>query len=678
MRKPISDKEIQMKSCLPAAILLTLSISAASAAPVQSPPSIRDFVAHSAYGTAKISPDGRYIAITMDRGEQDVLAVLRTSDLKIVKVNQLPDQKSVGSFYWTSPERLMFNAVKKMGGYAAPFSTGEWFAVNADGSQPRPLIFYGTRDATQRAKTVGAERFSLLDTLKDDDQNVIMQVTSARSSEGVGTEIVRMDTLSGRRTSLARAPKENCNITLDSAKQPQFAVCSTSKGDDGEYDERTELYRRDAGNWTLINSSQSDGNHLDIVRATTNGTIYASRDDGRRPAAIGTLDPSTGKFTTLHQDPVAEVSDIIWSTDETTLIGVVTEAGAPKVTLTNEDHPDAQLYLSLANAFEGQMVDFSNATADGKKIIVNVYSDTNPSELYLFDRESGKARFLMKQRPQLASARLASVKPFSFTSRDGKLIHAFLTLPHGSDGKNLPLIVNPHGGPIGPRDRWGFNPETQLFASRGYATLQVNYRGSGGYGKEFQDAGHQQWSQGIQNDILDATHWVIDNGYANKDRICIYGGSFGGYSALMAPIREPGLFKCTFGYVGVYDIDMMFKKGDIPERDSGRRFLRRTHGTDSKLWAESSPARRADEVKIPVYLAAGARDVRTPPEQTELMNKALIAAGNKPEGMIIQSGEMHGFYGEDARVNLYTEMLGFFQRHIGDGKVDVGQPTNAD
>ena len=133
----------------------------------------------------------------------------------------------------------------------------------------------------------------------------------------------------------------------------------------------------------------------------------------------------------------------------------------------------------------------------------------------------------------------------------------------------------------------------------------------------------------------------------------------------MAPIREPGLFKCTFGYVGVYDIDMMFKRGDIPESNSGQRFLRRTHGTDSNTWAENSPARRAAEVKIPVYLAAGARDVRTPPEQTELMNKALIAAGNKPEGLIIQPGEMHGFYGEEARVNLYTEMLRFFDRHIG-------------
>lgn len=133
----------------------------------------------------------------------------------------------------------------------------------------------------------------------------------------------------------------------------------------------------------------------------------------------------------------------------------------------------------------------------------------------------------------------------------------------------------------------------------------------------------------------------------------------------MAPIRAPGLFKCTFGYVGVYDVEMMFEKGDIPSTESGQRYLRRTHGSDKKVWAENSPARRAAEVKIPVYLAAGARDVRTPPEQTELMNRALIAADNAPEGMIIQSGEMHGFYDVENRVKLYTEMLSFFERHIG-------------
>ncbi|HAI45754.1 MAG TPA: S9 family peptidase, partial [Stenotrophomonas sp.] len=180
--------------------------------------SVEDFVKHPAYGTVRISPNGEYLAVTMDHGDQDVLAVLRTSDLKILKVNQLPEKKSIGQFTWISPDRLMFNAVKKMGGYAQPFATGEWFAVNADGSQAVPLIFYGTRDATQRGKTVGRQSFSLLDTLKDDDRNVIMQARYPRSNEGAGTQLEQVDTFSGRRTVLVRAPKDDCSIALDAAK----------------------------------------------------------------------------------------------------------------------------------------------------------------------------------------------------------------------------------------------------------------------------------------------------------------------------------------------------------------------------------------------------------------------------------------------------------------------------
>lgn len=638
---------------------------------------IEDFVRHATYSAAKISPNGDYLAITVDRGDQDVLTIMRTSDLQILKVNQLPDKKSVGSFEWISPERIMFSAIRKMGGYAQPFQTGEWFAVNADGSQARPVIFYGTRDATQRSKTVGNQRFSLLDTLKNDDRNVIMQARYPRSSEGAGTEVVMVDTITGRRTSLARAPKENCSVALDAEKAPRFAVCSSSRDEQGEYEERTELYRRDGGSWTLVNASKSDGKHLWVVRTTQDGTVYALESDDNSTGGIGTLDTATGEFKLLHRDPVADISNYTWSSDDKTLLAVVTEAGAPAVTLIDEAHPESALYGSLSAAFPGQMVDFSSHTDDGRQIVVSVYSDRNPGELYLYDRQTGEARFLLQGRQWLEQSQMASVRPLSFTSRDGRQIHGFLTVPNGSDARNLPMIVNPHGGPIGPRDNWGFNPEAQLLASRGYAVLQVNYRGSGGYGKAFQDAGHRQWGQGIQNDILDATQWAIDQGHADRNRICIYGGSFGGYSSLMAPIRAPGMYKCAFGYVGVYDIDMMFKRGDIPQTESGLRFLRRTHGTNAAEWTENSPARRAAEVRIPVYLAAGARDERTPPEQTELMNRALTAAGNKPEGMIIQSGEMHGFYDEKARINLYTQMLDFFGRHIGSASNDSGtEQTN--
>jgi dipeptidyl aminopeptidase/acylaminoacyl peptidase len=643
-----------------AILSLGLLTGAASAAP-----SIQDFVRHSTYSGAKISPNGDYLAMTVDRGELDVLTVLRTSDLRVLKVNQLPD-KSVGDFYWVGPDRLMFNSVQKFGRFARPFATGEWYAVNADGSKPRPLIFYGTRDVTEKSKQVGNQLFSLLDTLRDDDVNVIMSVNYPRSNDGSGTEVVMLDTFSGRRKSLGRAPRENCEIALDASKAVRFAICYDDEDAEGKFDSHSELYRRgDDGRWTLVNSSKTSGTRLSVLGTSSDGRVYATRSDGRTPEAFGTLDTATGEFKELFRDQVSEPARYITSTDNDTILGVITEAGAPHVTLVEEEHPDAEIYASLAAAFPGQMVDFSSATRDGKKIVVSVTSDRNPGELYLYDRDTGKARFLMQGRQWLDAKEMASVKPFSMTTRDGLKIYGYLTIPHGSNGKNLPMIVNVHGGPMGPRDEWGFNWETQLLASRGYLVMQVNYRGSGGFGKAFQDMAYGQWADGIMNDVIDATKWTIAQGYADQDRVCIYGGSFGGYASLMAPARDQTLFKCAFGYVGAYDANVQMTKSDTSKRESGRKYLRRALGETEAERDRVMPVNHADKIRIPVYLAAGARDPRCPPENTEAMNKALIAAGNPPEGMIIQPGEMHGFYKEESNLKLYTEMLNFFDRHIG-------------
>jgi dipeptidyl aminopeptidase/acylaminoacyl peptidase len=649
-----------------AARLAALCALASSAIAAAAPQPIEDFVRHPTYSFARISPTGEYLALTADRGEQDVLIVLRTKDLSPVKINQLPDDKSVGQFFWTSPDRLIFNSVRKVGTYARPFFTGEWYAVNADGSQARPLIFYGARDATQRGKTVGNERFTLLDTLEDDDSKVLMAATYQRSNDGAGTEVVEMDTLSGRRKTITRAPRDNCGIALDAAKKVRFAVCYDSEDEAGNFDSFTELYRRDDdGKWTLLNRSQDSGKELTIAGTAADGRIYATQSDRKGTEAFGTLDPQTGAFEQLFHDPVSDPDRYIYAADGETVIGVVTQAGVPKVTLVDEQHPDSALYASLSRSFPDQFVNFSSATRDGNKIIVGVYSDRNPGELYLYDRSTGQARFLMQGRKWFDAKDMASVKPFAFTTRDGLKMFGYLTIPNGSDGRNLPLIVNPHGGPMGPRDSWGFNVETQLMASRGYMVLQVNYRGSGGFGKAFADRAFGQWSEGIMNDVIDATQWAIEKGHADKDRICIYGGSFGGYASLMAPVRAPDLFKCAFGYVGLYDAQIQMKLSDTSKTGDGMRYLVRAFGKSRAEQDAMSPISHADQIKLPVYLAAGARDPRCPPEHTEAMFKALTAAGNKPEGMIIASGEQHGFYKEENNLELYTEMLAFFDRHIG-------------
>ncbi len=653
--------------------LTVLVLLAATAANAGEPIPISDFVKRARYSAAKISPLGEYLALQVERGEQDVLVVLDAKTLRLIKVNQLPGDKSVGSFYWVGPSRLMFNSTKKIGSYAQPFSTGEWFAVDANGEKPRTLLEYGSQGVTGKGRQVSySERFNLLETTPENNDDVIMQVTAGISAEKFSTEVVSLDTYSGRRKTLAKAPKENCDITLDAKNDPRYAICSESKADDGSFEQHSELYKRsDEGIWTLVNKSKSTGQRISVFGTSADGIIYATADDRKKPAAFGYLNKDTGAFESRFQDPVAEISSYIISSDRNTVLGLVTEAGGPKVHMLDEESADAQLYLSLSEAFPKQYVSFSGATLDSKKILISVTSDRNPGELYLYDRDTAKARFLMRNREWLDPEKMAEVKPVKIKSRDGIDLYGYLTIPRGQSLKsNLPLIVNPHGGPIGPRDNWSFNFEAQMFASRGYMVLQVNFRGSGGYGQAFQDLAHREWGGKMQDDLTDATLWAIKEGHADPKRICIYGGSYGGYAALMGVAKEPSLYQCAVGYVGIYDLPMMYTRGDIPERDSGRRYLERTIGRDQSELKARSPSDLAGKIKVPIFLAAGARDVRAPPEHTEAMRDALIKAGNPPKEVIIQSGEMHGFYDEKNSTNLYTKMLAFFDRYIGDVKKD--------
>ena len=598
--------------------------TAAAAIDIPADIPVMDFVRNPTYSSVKISPTGEYLALTVDRGEQDVLAVLRTRDLSIVHVNTLPDEKSVGAFQWVSPERLMFNSIKKFGRFAQPFGTGEWYSVSADGSSPRVLELAekGSTDVPTYS------RFSVLDNPQNDAGTILMTMSYPRSSEGENTEVVEVNTLTGRWKSIARAPRENCGMALDEKKIPRYAICYDSEDAAGNYDSHNELYRRgEDGKWTLVNSSKASGKMLSIVGTSADGRIYATQSDGKAPEAFGLIDAATGEFRSLFHDPVSEPSNYIVSADRDTVLAVVTEAGKPKITIIDEEHPDTAIYASLAEAFPDRFVDFSSATRDGKQIVVSVSGDRTPGELYLYDRSTGKARFLMQGRAWIDAKRMASVKPISLTTRDGMKIYGYLTVPNGSDGKNLPMIVNVHGGPMGPRDDWGFNWETQLLASRGYLVLQINYRGSGGFGKAFQDMAYGAWATGIMDDIIDATKWTIAQGYADKDRVCIYGGSFGGYASMMAPAREQNLFKCAFGYVGAYDAEVQMTKSDTSNADSGRRYLLRALGKTKPERDAMSPVNHADKIRIPVYLAAGARDPRCPPENTEAMEKALIEIG---------------------------------------------------
>jgi dipeptidyl aminopeptidase/acylaminoacyl peptidase len=257
------------------------------------------------------------------------------------------------------------------------------------------------------------------------------------------------------------------------------------------------------------------------------------------------------------------------------------------------------------------------------------------------------------------------MRPISVKTRDGTVIHGYLTIPKNSDGKNLPLIVNPHGGPHGVRDDWGFNPEVQLLANRGYAVMQMNYRGSGGYGNAFIRAGYRNWGTSMQDDLTDSVNWAARQGIVDKNRVCIYGASYGGYAALMSVVREPDLYRCTVGYVGVYSLPMMLAKGDIQESKSGQNFQKDILPLGTGAMQANSPAYNVDKIKAPIMLVHGGKDQRVPIAQMNFLISQLKTVGKQPEDVVVESKEAHGFRDIENQVNLYTKMLAFFDKYIG-------------
>ena len=258
---------------------------------------------------------------------------------------------------------------------------------------------------------------------------------------------------------------------------------------------------------------------------------------------------------------------------------------------------------------------------------------------------------------------MATMRPIEFAARDGQRIHGYVTLPRGSDGKQLPMVVLPHGGPFGIFDSWGYDTDPQVLAAAGYAVLQINFRGSGAHGRAFEQAGGREWGGLMQDDVTDGTRWAVSEGIADPARICIYGASYGGYAALMGAAREPSLYRCAAGYVGVYDLPLMFREGDMRQLESGRTYLREWIGEPAEL-GKVSPVNLATSIKVPVFLAAGGKDERAPIEHSERMEKALRAAGVPVETLFVRT-EGHGFFTEEHRAEFYSRLLAFLDRNIG-------------
>jgi len=340
--------------------------------------------------------------------------------------------------------------------------------------------------------------------------------------------------------------------------------------------------------------------------------------------------------------------------------------------IKNEVIPVSQFYKEVDSQLKSEFGDkqfyvVSSDDSDSKLLVV-VDSDKLYGKYYEYDVKSKKLKLLVDLMPQLKEEDMAEMRPIEFKSRDGLTIHGYITLPKAAvDGQKVPLIVNPHGGPQGIRDDWGFNPETQLFASRGYATLQVNFRISGGYGKEFQNSGYKQIGRKAMDDVEDGVKYAISQGWVDKDKIAIYGGSHGGYATLMGLIKTPDLYSCGVDYVGVSNIFTFFDS--FPEYWKPYKEMVKQiwydldNPEEAKIAKEVSPVFQIDKIKKPLFVVQGANDPRVNINESDQIVKALRSKGFEVPYMV-KYDEGHGFGKEPNRLELYKYMLGFFAENF--------------
>jgi dipeptidyl aminopeptidase/acylaminoacyl peptidase len=333
------------------------------------------------------------------------------------------------------------------------------------------------------------------------------------------------------------------------------------------------------------------------------------------------------------------------------------------------DDQRRELQETLEAQLPGYEVAVTSMNRDEDKTLVRTYSDKSLGAYYYYDLETKELQKLVDVSPWLSEDELSDMKPIEYTSRDGLTIPGYLTLPKGVEPENLPAVVIVHGGPWA-RDYWGFNPEVQFLANRGYAVLQVNFRGSTGYGKEFWTASFKQWGKKMQDDVTDGVNWLIEQGMVDPERIGIYCGSYGGYATLAGLAFTPDLYACGVDYVGVSNM-FTFLDSFPPYWELMRRMVYEMVGdpeTDKDLLTEVSPFFHADQIKAPLFVAQGANDPRVKKAESDQIVEALKERGVDVEYMV-KDNEGHGFYNEDNRFDFYGAMEKFLGKHLG-GRVE--------
>jgi dipeptidyl aminopeptidase/acylaminoacyl peptidase len=598
---------------------------------------LQDFFKNPAMTGFQISPDGNSISFMQPyRSRMNVFVQSRATGQTVRVTGET--ERDVDGHIWKGPNRIV---------YSKDFMGDENYHLVSVDSDGRNLV-----DLTPFEKV----RTEIIDARMDHDDEMIVRLNK-RNPEVF--DAYRLDLKARQLTQIAENPGNITGWITDHDGRIRVAVATDGVNS-------SILYREDemAPFKTVVTTSFRESIQP-LFFSFDNRKLYAISNIGRDKSAIVLFDPATAR----EEGIVFQHRDVdVWDLEFSRRRKVLTEVRF--VTWKRErKHLDARIeaiYRDLESRLPGYEIDLRSCDRNESIFIVAAWNDRTLGVRHLYDATTRELTKIAEIAPWLDENQLVEMKPISYQSRDGLTIHGYLTLPRNAGGK-LPLIVTPHGGPWS-RNEWGYDPEVQFLANRGYAVLQTNFRGSTGYGRKFWESGFKQWGKTMQDDVSDAVHYAIGEGIADPKRVCIYGVSYGGYAALAGLAFTPELYACGVDFVGVSNL-FTFMKTIPPYWKPMLEMLYEMVGhpdKDKALLAEASPALHADKIRVPLFIAQGEKDPRVNIEESNQMVAALGERGIAVDYMV-KENEGHGFLNEENRLEFYEAMEKFLEKHLREG-----------
>ena len=661
------------------ALALTFWLAAVPAAAATSPPPVEAFFENPAFTGAVLSPSGNYLAAKISKkGGRTVLAVVDLATRKAEAVAHFADT-DVNRVLWVNDNRLVFDTADMSAAKGENYYGPGLYAVNRDGSKFRQLV---SRRGQPFVTNGGPSKLLpwhtfLLDQNGSQDSDSIYVADYDYSGPGQlnRVDLLRLNTLSGRTESVF-GPGEAKGWLLDQAGEPRVAI-THAKGMVGIH------LREEDKKWrqlTSFNDHHGGPDAMEVLAVGQGSTLYVTSARGRDMTALYRYDTAAGK---LDEQPMVNLEGYDFR-------GRLVIRGGKLVGVHYLRDGEGTLWLdpelkAMQEEIDKRLPNLVNmvslpADPQAVNVLVRSFSDIQPASYMIYNRSTKVLGWVGDTYPDIKPAAMGVQEQVRYTARDGLQIPAMLTVPLQGEGKKLPLVVLVHGGPYLRGSHWGWSPDVQFLASRGYAVLAPEFRGSTGFGQKHFRAGWKQWGLKMQDDIADAVKWAVDKGYADPQRVCIMGGSYGGYATLMGLVNDPDLFRCGVDYVGVTDINLLytghwFYISDVS--DEAKRYSMPDMIGDPKKDADqfkaTSPIEQAHRITRPLLLAYGGQDWRVPLVHGTRFRDA-VRKMNKDVEWIEYAEEGHGWHNPKNRIDFWNRVERFLARHIGPEAQQKGQP----